>query len=96
MDAIVYLGLLVGGVMLLVSLARLLPEIGVDNPLDLLASLVGRNPSGDIFGLIYRHIREGWPDTKAMAFLFYGGMLLMVGPVLSCWVIPGVIREFSR
>lgn len=65
---------LTGGVMLIVALARILPELAMESPLELLKSFVPSGGEPGFFSLVHAHIREGWPDTKIDAVLFYGGI----------------------
>lgn len=86
--------MLSGCVMFVVVLAMLLPEIGVENPMEFMASLFGWKAENDVFVLIHEHIREGWPHTKPVAIMFHGGWLLMLLPPLVLWVIPGILDRF--
>ncbi len=92
-NTLVIFCMLAGLAMFVVAVAQLLPEIGVENPMELLESLFGWDRENDVFNLIQQHIREGWPHTKPLAIMFHGGWLLMLGPALLSWVI---LKIFER
>lgn len=60
--------------MLVVGLARIVPELAIDSPLELLFCLIAWTPTGNFFELVHAHIKEGWPETKLDAVLYYGGL----------------------
>jgi hypothetical protein len=67
-------GGLVSIVMIIVALARIVPELAIDSPLDLLLCFITRRGGSDFFTLVHAHITEGWPETKIDAVLLYGGL----------------------
>ena len=73
-SALIFCGL-VGVVMLVVSLAIVVPELALDSPLELLLSLVSPLRGDSLFEMVDVHIQEGWPETKVVGFLFYGGLV---------------------
>jgi hypothetical protein len=72
-NALILCGL-VGSVMVVVGLARIVPELAIDSPLDLLLCFITRRGGSDFFTLVHAHITEGWPETKIDAVLLYGGL----------------------
>ena len=60
--------------MLVVGLARIVPELAIDSPLELLFCFTVRTPTGNFFELVHAHIKEGGPETKLDAVLYYGGL----------------------
>ena len=77
-SALIFCGL-VGVVMLVVSLAIVVPELALDSPLELLLSLVSPLRGDSLFEMVHVHIQEGWPETKVVGFLFYGGLVSLGG-----------------
>lgn len=73
MEAACIFGMIAGVVMAIVGFALIIPELAIDSPTELLWSLLGPGRS-NFFALIDTHIREGWPETKPAAVLFYGGL----------------------
>lgn len=69
---------LAGFVMVVVSLAWIVPELAMDSSLELLLSLVSCRGE-NIFTLAHTHIQEGWPETKVLGFLYYGGVACLLG-----------------
>lgn len=65
--------------MLVVSLAIVVPELALDSPLELLLSLVSPLRGDSLFEMVHVHIQEGWPETKVVGFLFYGGLVSLGG-----------------
>jgi len=78
-------GMIVGVAMAIVGFALIIPELAIDSPTELLLSLLGSG-RGNFFGLIDTHIREGWPETKLAAVLFYGGLITMVLAGIGFWI----------
>jgi hypothetical protein len=85
-SALIFCGL-VGVVMFVVGFARIVPELAIDSPLDLLLCLF-RPGSAGFFELVQAHLREGWPETKLDAVLFYGGLACIGLTVLIFFLKP--------
>ncbi len=93
MNSIVILLSVVGFFIVVVALGLLLPQLAIDSPWELFLSLIGWNRTGNFLELAHEHIRAEWPHTKGIAILLYGGLILLVGPALVCWIIPDLIKE---
>ena len=79
--------------MFVVGFARIVPELAIDSPLDLLLCFF-RPGSADFFELVHAHIREGWPDTKLDAVLFYGGFAC-IGCTLLIFFLKPYLAQLS-
>ena len=77
MDTALILCGFVGFVMLVVGLAMIVPELTIDSPLELLISFVRPIAGSSFWSLVHAHIQEGWPETKAAAFFYYGGLIFI-------------------
>jgi len=86
-SALTFCGLL-GFAMLVVGLARIVPELAIDSPLDLLLCFFMRTGTANFFELVHAHIKEGWPETKLDAVLFYGGFACIGFTVLIFFLKP--------
>ena len=61
-----------------------LPKFLVDTPFDFFASLISSRRLIHLHRMLNSHIRDEWPDTKVLAFLIYGGELLLIVSALCC------------
>ena len=88
MDTALIMGAFVGFVMLVVGLAVIIPELAIDSPLELLCSFITNSWDRNFFSLVHTHIREGWPETRIAAVLYYGGLSLLASAALAYWLQP--------
>ena len=87
MDSLLIICGLIGVVMFVVGFARIVPELAIDSPLDLLLCFFWPR-TASFFELVHAHIREGWPETKLDAVLFYGGLACVGCTVLIYFLKP--------
>lgn len=95
MNSLVIFLAIVGFIMVIVALGLLLPRLAIDSPWELLMSLIGSDRTGNFLQLAREHIRAEWPHSMGIAVLLYGGLILLVGPVFVCWIIPGLFLKIS-
>ena len=91
-SALIFCGL-IGVVMFVVGLARIVPELAIDSPLDLLLCFI-KPGTANFLELIHAHIRDGWPETKLDAVLFYGG-LACIGCTVLIFFLKPYLAELS-
>jgi hypothetical protein len=53
-------------------------EVIVGSPLDFLMSLLSPRRLNELLSLVAAHIRDKWPDSKLIGFMYYGGISLRV------------------
>lgn len=84
---------IVGFFMVVVALGLLLPRLAFDDPWELFLSLFGSDRTGNFLQLAREYIRAEWPHSMGIAVLLYGGLILLLGPVFVCWIIPDLVQE---